>query len=87
MAKAKLKTVKRTVVDSSEVKLTLSMDEAKAIQAVFALVGGSPSDSPRGMIENVSWALDPIVGFTTQCLEDFRNDYDVSGSIYFDDHE
>lgn len=52
--------------ESRPILLPLSEDEAQAIQAVFAHVGGMPLESPRGFVDSVARRLIPHVGSTTE---------------------
>lgn len=60
-----VKAVKKMVeVETEEVTyaLELSFDELKALRAVFNKVGGSPTNSPRKHMDNMSNAIDTALG-------------------------
>lgn len=42
--------------------LDLSVEEAEALFAVLSKVGGSETKSPRGLMQNIYWALAPHMG-------------------------
>ncbi len=75
MAKAKFKDEPKHIIT---LKLTLS--EAKALRAVFSLVGGCPDTSGRGQIDGISEALDSL----GKGLDYAGHvNYDMTGSISF----
>lgn len=55
--------------ESRPILLPLSEDEARAIQAVFAHVGGAILESPRGFVDSVAKRLIPHVGSTIEARE------------------
>lgn len=61
---------------AAEYTLTLSQEEADAVYSALANVGGSPSRSPRGLIDNV---LDAFVN------RGVRREHETAGSVYFED--
>ena len=54
--------------ESRPILLPLSLDEAQAIQAVFAHVGGHPGESPRGFVDLVAQRLIVHVGSPTEAV-------------------
>lgn len=62
MAEAKMTQIVkriRTWVDVNEtgVQVNLTLQEAQTLSALFAKIGGEPSKSPRGWINNIASAL------------------------------
>jgi hypothetical protein len=85
MAKA-TKGFARPVEPVVEFTLVLSEEEARALQAVFACVGGSPDRSRRGLIQNVYYALSAAgagIGYSASIGRD--PDVHANSTITFDD--
>jgi hypothetical protein len=74
--------VKKTVQVPKDITLTLTIDEAVALQAVLWKVGGDPYTSPRGYLEKIHEALDVIIRKPQEHIDLMRLTY--SGGIYFD---
>jgi hypothetical protein len=49
--------VVETVIEEEHITLKLSMKEARAVFAALNRVGGSPKESPRGIIDGVREAI------------------------------
>lgn len=73
MATAKL------VYNVSSVVLTLSQEEAAALYSVLCRVGGSPTASRRGLIDNIYDALIEV--------KVDRGERDLAGSVTFLEEE
>jgi hypothetical protein len=77
--KTETKTRLKTVEESYKVyNVTLTEDEAKAIVAVAANVGGTPN-GPRGALDNVEGALAKALGTTWYLL---KQEMKVEGSLF-----
>jgi hypothetical protein len=70
---------------SRPILLPLSVDEARAIQAVFAYVGGAIVESPRGFVDSVSCRLIPHAGSSIEACNDLAEaGFEINGDgIYF----
>ncbi|MET9126930.1 hypothetical protein [Streptomyces sp. NPDC004528] len=85
MASAEQATVERVVTEKG-FTLKLTVDEAETLVAVLARVGGSPSDSPRGLSEGV---MDSLVsaGVRSHFPTSAGHPTNLArGSINFDDY-
>ncbi|MGV9546821.1 hypothetical protein [Streptomyces ardesiacus] len=73
------------MVTESGFTLKLSIDEAEALVAVLANVGGSPTESPRGDVESVLKALQSA-GSRDYWSDGHPLKY-LSGSMQFADYD
>lgn len=87
MSKLTENVVTKTVMQPVKVKereytLTLSEDEAKAVYAVLLAVGGNPSTSPRGLIDNVQ---DQFVQYMHYEYAEWQKLFTQCRALYFAD--
>jgi hypothetical protein len=66
------------------IKLTLTPQEVDVVRLVLASVGGSPDNSPRGFIDEVSEALSEVFDIKLFSMLPYYNL--LEGNFYFKDY-